>query len=132
MISMMYLVLTALLALNVSVDILDAFAIVNDGIESSNASVENKIKDYYITFEQQYEKQPEKAGDYWNKAKEIRVKTDEIINYIESEIKVPLVLVTEDITKEELFNPKDAKKAIGDFDGIGACRLWKSFCRKKH
>lgn len=112
MISMMYLVLTALLALNVSVDILDAFAIVNDGIESSNASVENKIKDYYITFEQQYEKQPEKAGDYWNKAQEIRVKTDEIINYIESEIKVPLVLVTEDITKDELFNPKDAKKAI--------------------
>ena len=50
MISMMYLVLTALLALNVSVDILDAFAIVNDGIETSNASVEQKIKDYYITF----------------------------------------------------------------------------------
>ncbi len=112
MISMMYLVLTALLALNVSVDILDAFAIVNDGIESSNASVENKIKDYYLTFEQQYEKQPEKAGDYWNKAQEIRTKTDEIINYIESEVKVPLVLVTEDITKEELFNPKDSKKAI--------------------
>ena len=46
MISMMYLVLTALFALNVSVDILDAFAIVNDGLETSNASVENKIKDY--------------------------------------------------------------------------------------
>lgn len=112
MISMMYLVLTALLALNVSVDILDAFAIVNDGIESSNASVENKIKDYYITFEQQYEKQPEKAADYWNKAQEIRTKTDEIINYIESEIKLPLVMVTEGITKEEVFNPKDEKNSL--------------------
>ncbi|MBR2051719.1 MAG: hypothetical protein IJ961_04520 [Bacteroidales bacterium] len=112
MISMMYLVLTALLALNVSVDILDAFAIVNDGIETSNNSVENKIKDYYLTFEQQYEKQPEKAGEYWNKAQEIRVKTDEIINYIETEIKLPLVEVTEGITKEEIFNPKDEKKKL--------------------
>ena len=50
MISMMYLVLTALLALNVSVDILDAFAIVNDGLETSNASVENKIKDSFQNF----------------------------------------------------------------------------------
>lgn len=112
MISMMYLVLTALLALNVSVDILDAFAIVNDGLETSNASVENKIKDYYITFEQQYEKQPEKAADYWNKALEIRKNTDEIINYIESEIKLPLIMVTEEVTKEEIFNPKDEKKAL--------------------
>ncbi|MBR5603086.1 MAG: hypothetical protein IKY27_09445 [Bacteroidales bacterium] len=112
MISMMYLVLTALLALNVSVDILDAFAIVNDGIETSNASVENKIKDYYITFEQQYEKQPEKAADYWNKAIEIRKKTDELINYIESEIKLPLVMVTEEVTKEEIFNPKDEKNIL--------------------
>ncbi|MBQ8759873.1 MAG: gliding motility protein GldM [Bacteroidales bacterium] len=112
MISMMYLVLTALLALNVSVDILDAFAIVNDGIETSNASVEKKIKDYYVTFEQQYEKQPEKAADYWNKAQEIRTKTDEMINYIESEIKLPLVQVTEEVTKEEIFNPKDEKKSL--------------------
>ena len=80
MISMMYLVLTALLALNVSVDILDAFAIVNDGLESSNASVDKKIKDYYTTFEQQYDKQPDKVGEYWSKAQEIRTKTDEIIN----------------------------------------------------
>ncbi len=112
MISMMYLVLTALLALNVSVDILDAFAIVNDGIETTNSNVGNKINDYYITFEQQYEKQPEKAGEYWNKAQEIRVKTDEIINYIETEIKLPLVEVTEGITKEEIFNPKDEKKKL--------------------
>lgn len=112
MISMMYLVLTALLALNVSVDILDAFAIVNDGLETSNASVEKKIQDYYGTFEQQYLKQPDKAGEYWNKALEIRTKTDEIINFIENEIKMPLVEVTEGITKEEILNPEDEDKAL--------------------
>ena len=112
MISMMYLVLTALLALNVSVDILDAFAIVNDGLETSNASVEKKIVDYYGTFEQQYLKQPDKAGEYWNKALDIRTKTDEIINFIENEIKLPLVQVTEGITKEEILNPVDETKAL--------------------
>ncbi len=112
MISMMYLVLTALLALNVSVDILDAFAIVNDGLETSNASVEKKIEDYYHTFEQQYLKQPDKAEEFWNKALEIRTKTDEIINFIENEIKLPLVEVTEGITREQILNPEDESKAL--------------------
>ena len=112
MIGMMYLVLTALLALNVSADILDAFAIVNDGLEKTNASVENKIEDYYNIFEQQYSRQPEKAQVYWDKANEIRVKTDEIINYIETEIKVPLVLETENITEQELLASKDTKKSL--------------------
>ena len=112
MISMMYLVLTALLALNVSVDILDAFAIVNDGIETSNASVENKIEDYYMTFQQQYEKQPDKAEEYWTKAQDIRKKTDEIINYIETEIKVPLVLVTENIALNDILNPENPEKSL--------------------
>ena len=76
MIGMMYLVLTALLALNVSDDILDAFAIVNDGLEKTNASVETKIEEYYQTFSQQYDRQPEKVRDYWEKANLIRTKTD--------------------------------------------------------
>lgn len=111
MISMMYLVLTALLAMNVSVDILDAFANVNEGLERSNISVENKIEMYYNTFEQQYNKQPEKVQELWDKAQLIRTKTDEIINYIEKEVKIPLVLATEGITEEQLMDP-DAKNPI--------------------
>jgi len=38
MIGLMYLVLLALLAMNVSKDILDAFIIVNNGIENSTES----------------------------------------------------------------------------------------------
>lgn len=116
MIGMMYLVLTALLALNVSADILDAFAIVNEGLEKTNASVENKIEDYYNIFEQQYNRQPEKAHVYWDKANEIRVKTDEIINFIEKEIKVPLVLETENISEKELLDTK--KSLIRNIDKI--------------
>ena len=44
MIGMMYLVLTALLAMNVSKDILDAFIIVNDGLEKTAANFMDKIE----------------------------------------------------------------------------------------
>ena len=110
MISMMYLVLTALLALNVSVEVFDAFTIVNEGIEKTNINVEKKIEDYYTTFEQQYNKQKEKSGKYWDAAKKIRTKTDEIINFIEKDIKLQLLLQNQGVTtEEELFKPVDPK-----------------------
>ena len=119
MIGMMYLVLTALLALNVSADILDAFAIVNDGQEKTNASIERKIEDYHTLFKNQYDKEPIKTQDYWNKANAIREKTDEIINFIEKEIMVKLVCETEGISEKELLNPSDKEKAlIRDYDKI--------------
>ena len=112
MIGMMYLVLTAMLALNVSVEVLDAFHIVNEGIENVNTSVGKKIDDYYLTFEQQYDKQPEKAEPYWNAAQEIRTKTDEIINFIEKEIKLQLLLRNQDVTEEQLLNPEEGEAPV--------------------
>lgn len=117
MIGMMYLVLTALLALNVSVEVLDAFTTVNDGLENTYTSVDNKIKDYYNTFEQQYDKQPEKTAELWGKAQEIRTKTDEFINFIERDIKLALLLQNNGVTEEELFNPeKEEEAVISDMD----------------
>ena len=112
MIGMMYLVYTALLAMNVSADILDAFAIVNDGQEKTNASIEMKLDEQYRAFEQQYAKEQEKTQIYWDKALEIRDKSDEIINYIEKEVTLPLLLETEGITYDELMSEKDPEDAI--------------------
>ncbi len=103
MIGMMYLVLTALLALNVSVGVIDSFSNVNKGIESSITSIEKKIDDYYKTFEQQYQKDKVKTAKPWQKAQEIRVKTDELINYVES-VKLELLLENNGITREQAFN----------------------------
>src|SRR5215510_3565424 len=47
MINMMYLVLTALLALNVSSEILNAFKTVNTSIAKSNAVIDKKNNDTY-------------------------------------------------------------------------------------
>lgn len=112
MIGMMYLVLTALLALNVSVEVLDAFTTVNDGLETTYSSVGKKIEDYYDNFEQQYNKQPEKTAEYWNKAQEIRVKTDEFINFIERDIKLALLLQNNGVTEQELFSIDKAEDAV--------------------
>ena len=51
MINMMYLVLTALLALNVSAEILNAFKTVNNSIIQSNAVVTDKNNITYKSFQ---------------------------------------------------------------------------------
>src|SRR5215469_15778592 len=51
MINMMYLVLTALLALNVSVEVLNAFKTVNHSIEKSNATLSEKNNLTYKSFQ---------------------------------------------------------------------------------
>jgi hypothetical protein len=53
LISMMYLVLTALLALNVSKDILNAFSIVDETLHTSNLITESKNKQDYAELDQQ-------------------------------------------------------------------------------
>ncbi|WP_350340090.1 hypothetical protein [Paraflavitalea speifideaquila] len=50
MINMMYLVLTALLALNVSSEILNAFKVVNTSIANSNAVITEKTNLTYTSF----------------------------------------------------------------------------------
>src|SRR5579872_512242 len=50
MINMMYLVLTALLALNVSVEVLNAFKTVNTSIEKSNGTISDKNNGTYAAF----------------------------------------------------------------------------------
>ena len=112
MIGMMYLMLTAMLALNVSVEVIDAFTTVNDGLENAYSSVDKKIEDYYNTFEQQYNKHPEKTAEYWNKAQEIRTKTDEFINFIERDIKLALLVQNNGVTEEELLNPEKEEDAV--------------------
>ena len=113
MIGMMYLVYTALLAMNVSASILDAFALVSDGQQKTNSSIEIKINDQYNAFRDQYNKEPEKTQLYWDQAQAIRNKTDEMVNYIEKDVKLQMLLNAEKIKSEEaLMHPKDPKKDI--------------------
>ena len=59
MIGMMYLVLTAMLALNVSTDILNGFVMVDDSLYSSITSTEDRNANMYKNFKQQADDKPE-------------------------------------------------------------------------
>ena len=104
MIGMMYLVYTALLAMNVSKDILDAFDTVNTGVQETNITLMQQISQRYTTFEEQYALDQEKVGPYWEEAQLLRDKSTEIINYIEA-MKWDLVSKIEE---------KDYAKALED------------------
>lgn len=68
MIGMMYLVLTALLALNVSKSILDAFVIINNGLERTKTNFADKNASDYAAFERAYNENKIKVGPYYQKA----------------------------------------------------------------
>jgi len=85
MINMMYLVLTALLALNVSVEVLNAFRTVNHSIEGSNGVVTKKNDQTYKSFEEALadSKTAEKAKVWAPKAFQAQKLSGDLTKHIE-------------------------------------------------
>jgi gliding motility-associated protein GldM len=94
MIGMMYLVLTALLALNVSKDILDAFVIVDESITTTTDNFSKKNKIIYQDFDQAYQQNKDKVGPWKNKADAVRKEADDLYNLINT-LKIKIVKKTE-------------------------------------
>lgn len=97
MIGMMYLVLTALLALNVSKDILDAFVIVNKGLENSNINVTERNENLYSDFDLAKTVDPIQITPSWKKAQEARKESEKLVKYID-ELQKQLVTQTEKVS----------------------------------
>ena len=72
MFNLMYIVLTAMLALNVSSDVLDGFTQVEAGLSRTNATVNERNGALYAQLEAFAMQNPEKAGAWLEKAKEVR------------------------------------------------------------
>lgn len=83
MIGMMYLMLTAMLALNVSGDLLNAFILVDNGIKNSTKVVNQKINKQYFDFDAANTQNAKKAGDKYKTALELRDKADSLYNQIQ-------------------------------------------------
>src|SRR6476469_8197058 len=100
MINLMYLVLTALLALNVSAEILNAFKTVNRSLTTTNATI-NKSTETIIASLQDKKQDPqtrEKATIWLPKAESAVSLTKDINQYIE-DLKMEILKAAE-------FNPK--------------------------
>jgi gliding motility-associated protein GldM len=90
MIGMMYLVLTAMLALNVSKDILDSFVLVDEGLYKTTTNFAAKNAITYAEFEKQAANAAEKVKPWENKALSIRYKADSIVEGIQK-LKIEIV-----------------------------------------
>lgn len=91
MIAMMYLVLTAMLALNVSVDILNAFGLVDETLRISNKNTEERIAtDYAALDKQKAILGEEKVKDAVERAEKLHKLSEEMVNYL-SEMKIELL-----------------------------------------
>jgi len=84
MINFMYLVLLAMLALNISETILDAFKTINDSLTASANNVDNSVRQLFTTFEQtRLKESPERARPIYEKAKQAQL----ICQTLDDEIK---------------------------------------------
>lgn len=111
MIGMMYLVLTAMLALNVSKDILDAFILINDSLEVTNENFGKKNEQTYSTFQIKLALAPEKVRPFYEKAMKAKQYSEELVKYI-NERKYEMISISENISLEEA-----AKLSLKDVKG---------------
>ncbi len=84
MINMMYLVLTALLALNVSAEILNAFVLVDNSLVKTANNIDEKNEGIHTEFLKAFEENKGKVGPWKEKADEVKTKSKELVDYITS------------------------------------------------
>ena len=102
MINMMYLVLTALLALNVSKEILDSFVTVNNGLEVTKGTLKEKVDGTYKTFSQYASENKEKYGAAFAQASEVQKLASALIKDIDM-MKAKSIMVTEGLPLEKVY-----------------------------
>jgi len=107
MINMMYLVLTALLALNVSKEILKAFHLMEVSFNKANNNVDKKNVGLIAGLENQMKNRPDVIRPYLNRANEVKKASQEFVKYIE-DLKTTLIGKTEGRNKPK--NGEDAKE----------------------
>ena len=81
MINLMYVVLMAMLALNVSNEVLNGFTVVEEslGRTTSNSAKENAA--IYDTFSQQMKQNPEKVRQWFEKSQAVKLMSDSLYNF---------------------------------------------------
>lgn len=93
MINMMYIVLVALLALNVSAEVLNAFQLVSNGMKTSNTALDNKNAATMRALDAAYKNDPKKVKAYLEDAQKVQASVDEFVSEI-SALKAQLVKET--------------------------------------
>jgi len=120
MIQMMYLVLTAMLALNVSKEILNAYLIVNESMVTTNANFSKKVESTYTQFAKQMEINKAKVLPFYQKAEQAKKMSSDMIGYIEQ-------MKLEVMSAESRLSIEEVKTA--DFKSLKGLDKWSETTR---
>ena len=82
MIGMMYLVLTAMLAMNISKEVLNAFVKVNNGLQTSNRQMAVEGASVWSSFNTKLSTNRQKVQPFFDAAKEVNDKSDAMAKYL--------------------------------------------------
>lgn len=90
MINLMYIVLLAMLALNVSTEVLQGFAVVQESLDRTTRNASSVNNELYGNFKSQMASNPEKVREWFEKATQVRNMSDSLYDFAEA-LKVAIV-----------------------------------------
>ncbi len=90
MINLMYIVLLAMLALNVSTEVLQGFAVVRESLDRTTRNASSVNDELYGNFREQMASNPEKVRAWFEKATQVRNMSDSLYNFAEA-LKIAIV-----------------------------------------
>ena len=116
MIGMMYLVLMAMLALNVSREVLEAFVLIDESLIKTTENFSSKNDDAYFAFESAAAESPEKAKPWLDKALEVKRRADELYERLQ-DLKIEIIIKAEGEDTEVIHEREiDHSHEIGAMD----------------
>jgi len=90
MINLMYLVFIAMLALNVSSEVLEGFELVENSLRTSTQNSTRRNEEVMANLNRAYEENEAKVGEWHERGVKVKAQSDELYNYID-ELKLRIV-----------------------------------------
>ena len=101
MIGMMYLVLTALLALNISKEVLNGFVKVENSLRNTQGTLDSKVNETSSALQAKYLQNKEKVQPFYDRAEVVNQRSEALIGYV-NELKARIMAAS-----------------AGDYDEVG-------------
>ena len=124
MIGMMYLVLTAMLALNVSADILNGFDMVNDSLNTAIENSKTRNHNLYGDMQALYDLNPTKVGEWLEKANKVKEESDKMFDLLQ-EFKVGIIALADGKNADPEGNvilKRDDTNVSGEYAEVGTTK----------
>jgi len=110
MINLMYLVFIAMLAMNMSKEVLSAFGLMNEKLTVANEKATEKNKTAYETLAQKAAEQAKQYGEAKEKTDKLKVAADELYAYV-GDLKSQM---TGDLEDKEAYETMDKSKFLDE------------------